>query len=146
MNHKGLIEMNCTTKTVVRPKAAYYAMQHLTAVVDGNVSAPKLTFLDPTEGLHVSRVDTERQGAPMVFVWINEGMPSGNTTIADAVPLSLNLSSVSFGDPVIVDLVSGQVFPGDGCGNQAKQCTVPLYDAPILLTERAAVPMNTTST
>eukprot|EP00035_Acanthoeca_spectabilis_P039339 m.61360 g.61360 ORF g.61360 m.61360 type:complete len:499 (-) comp9553_c0_seq1:139-1635(-) len=146
INHKGLIEINCSTRTVVRRKQAYFAVQHLTALIDGNVSNPGLSWVHTAVGGQFSRVDATRNGAGMVLLWRNTDMPSGlyNYSNATAVTLSLTQPPVSFGDPVLVDLVSGAVFEAGQCSGKATQCTVPSYDAPILLTERAAVPMQPT--
>jgi hypothetical protein len=142
INHKGLIEMDCETKTVVGPKDAYFAVQHLTAIIDGNVSAPTHTLVS---GGKVTRVDARRQGAAVVVLWVSTDMPSGRfnlTTSNTTATLDLTQPAVSFGDPVLVDLLSGAVFVVEQCGNRATSCTIPVYDAPMILTEREVVPIS----
>jgi len=146
MNHKGLLEVDCTTKTVVRPKAAYFAVQHLTAIIDHNVSSPNITWVHTADGAHITRVDAPRDGASLVLLWFNEGMPSGNTTFAtgtSSVEINLADPMATFSDPVVVDLVSGAVVDATQCAGTA-QCAVPVYDAPTLLTERELVPIGPT--
>ena len=86
------MEVDCATKKVVRAKPAYRAVQSLTAIVDGNVTRPEeLEWLHDGDR-HITRADASRGVDRLVFLWVNNVPPLGNTTFSDAVEVEVDLT------------------------------------------------------
>jgi len=145
INHKGLLEVDCATKTVTRPKLAYRAVQSLTAIVDGNVTRPKDLMWIHDAQRDVTRADATRGANHLVFLWVNNVPPMGNTTFsANAEAVDVDLANVTFADPVVVDLFTGDVYAAPACGAGAERCDVPVYDGPVVLADKSTVPITPT--
>eukprot|EP00041_Stephanoeca_diplocostata_P020371 m.453921 g.453921 ORF g.453921 m.453921 type:complete len:505 (+) comp21559_c0_seq5:99-1613(+) len=162
VNHKGLLLVNCTPgpgqKRVIRPKTAYYALQHLTALIDDETVHRKgLTWKDYADvsisiasALNYRVVNMGGRAArgqtsgSLVAVWINTDTPSGNSTYEEATSRTFDLPEhTTFSEPVAVDLLSGVVWPLLGsCRQGGAPCTMPVYDAPVVLVERSQVPLQ----
>ncbi len=66
---------------------------------------------------------------------------SNATTLVD-----LEFRGVQFTDPVYADLLTGKVYalPQPADGSTFRQ--IPLYDSPILIADKAALPLDTKGT
>ena len=142
-NRKGLLRCN-EDKTVAGPKLAYYAAQRVFGLFDASVVRVRdFAFTPPaTEKLAVFGYRTHR-GATIVTAWLKGAPPTDANT---PTPVDLTLSGVKFGTPVLADLLTGSVYAiprdrwtHDGYKMVFKQ--LPLYDAPVLIAEKAALPL-----
>ena len=77
-------------------------------------------------------------------VWQN-GAPPRDTN--DTTPTDLTFAGVTFAEPVLADLLTGEVFaiPADRWSADPNGTTfrkVPLYDSPVLIAEKPALRMQ----
>lgn len=141
LNVKGLIESN-EHKKVLRPKLAYRAVQHYASLFDH--------FLKRVDDY---ALDTDRAEDYAHYLYRNsEGVCSFQIWKQTEAPLNENrveyktirLSGVSFENPVWIDLITGAVFEiPAACVSTKKGILtiedVPVYDAPIVITDKSTV-------
>ena len=164
VNHKGLLEADCAAAgaPVLRPKAAYAAVQHVFAAVDGSFTA-----LPPAAGVHVD-VDAacgcqgadlyvgawaSARGELVLALWNSSGTPlaaASATTVSCSVNVTLapppNLL-LPTGACVGVDVVTGAAFsvaaPSSSSSSSGQLVlafqALPLSDSPLLLAPPAAL-------
>jgi len=141
-NTKGLVQ-----HTTWQTKPAYYALQNLTAVIDGSwkLAADKATIEIVEPGIfygigkHEDRfpcvpwqVTLRQEGAPMLVYWL----PWRPQEIIKPARVRVELPDVSWNEPVLVDLLSGEVSE---VTNKEGALEVPLADYPMILTERSVL-------
>jgi hypothetical protein len=144
-NSKGLLKAN-EDMTVARPKPAYFAAQRVFAVFDDSLARiPEFnaTTNDKTTLAAFAYRKKEGEGT-IVTVWFSGAPPVDANTTA---PVDLTFHGVTFTEPVYVDLLSGKVhaIPSDQWSAEDDAVTfkqVPLYDSPILIADRAALPID----
>lgn len=162
LNVKGLIQSDAS-KRALRPKTAYHAVQHVAALFDDSLE--RITNLKSTHNLDrplespdqvIYRKGTDRglavygyrhkqTGAPVFTLWINESIP-GNEVAPKR--WRFDFKNVEFTQPVLVDIVSGRVheIPASSWRNGANRTVtfdaLPIYDSPVVLMERSAVPLK----
>jgi hypothetical protein len=142
-NYKGLLAIN-DDKTVDRPKKAYYAVQHLTAVFDASVQA-----LDNVR-CQIERGDPEQRYARFAYqadgdrlllaLWRSSHKPGAKPKLER---LDVRLPGRQFDSPVWVDLLSGRIYAIDESLVEKADDgmlieNVPVYDSPVLIGERGA--------
>jgi hypothetical protein len=144
-NRKGLLLAN-DDQTVNRPKLAYYAVQHLTAIfddslqrIDNYTSTPAGTNMS----LVIAAYEQGAGGKQVVTIWQGSDKP------VDAMSTTLQtftFANGNFDDPVYVDLLSGQVwdipaYMWSVTGSSYTFSNVPIYDSVILIADRSLVPI-----
>ena len=144
INSKGLLEIN-PDRTIHHAKQSYRAVQHITAVFDNKVKRIpdfKATLSGTSEGAKYSvfgyRSDTAGQ---IITLWRSTDRPGANPELEN---LKLSVPKGTFHDPVWVDLVSGKVYDIDDSlwktdADSSIFQNVPVYDAVILVAEKAAI-------
>jgi hypothetical protein len=157
MNVKGIIESD-STKRVIKPKMAYYAMQNVAAVFDHSLQRLKdlhPTFnsnprLDTTTHRYAKNTDrsvsvygyenasTKKQ---LYVIWNYEYIPTNSNNTRN---VSFTFINGNFEQPVYVDMITGAVYdlPSDKwtkVGNKYSFKDVPVYDAPILIADKSLV-------
>ncbi len=142
INRKGLLHAT-PDKKVDGIKLAYYAVQNAVAVFDESlerIREPSVAVMyDKATACFVYRNKTTGQN--LVALWDDSGTPDDAFVTR---PAHVTVRGLAFKEPVWVDLVSGRVyeFPSDRVA-QAGAFTifkdVPLYDAPVLIAEKALV-------
>lgn len=143
MNYKGLLASN-PDKTVAHAKPSYFAAQRMFAVFDDTVERrPEFSFLASAEGLAVSAYCQKESGRAIVAAWSNSGVP---TESRETRAVDLTFPGVEFTEPVYADLLTGNVYaiPRQRwtCrGGQSQFRQMPLYDSPVLIAEKAALPL-----
>lgn len=119
----GLVRSN-TLKEFVYRRPKWFAMRNVYALIDDDVKPVSIAFDGP-----LTCAKFERGGRTLAFYWFADGRPSNDLRFE---PVRLDHG---FRDPVWVEMITGRVFElGD-----AK--LVPLWDAPVLVAEREAVPL-----
>jgi hypothetical protein len=137
-NYKGLLASR-EDQMVAYVKPAYYAAQNVFAIFDDSLARVTnfTATASATNALATFAWANKTTGAQIVALWFKDAMPlDANTkTLAD-----LTLHASRFTNPVYVDLLTGEVFalPKPN-GSVFKQ--IPLYDSPILLAEKSALPL-----
>jgi len=138
----GLLRADLAREVVYR-RPLYYACRNVFSFFDDTVkgegvvpcSCRIVEWADANERgrqREFTAAKFSRGGLPVVALWQSDRIPGdsrGFDRAAVAVP------GVAFGDPVWVDLVTGRVCELAGLDR------VPVWDAPVLMAERAAIPL-----
>jgi len=140
MNAKGLLKSN-DDQTVAYAKPAYYAVQNLASVFDNRLRRVK-NFdckVDTTKPVSAFAYENMKTGLHVVVIWLDGETPSDSVA---KTKVSFTCSNVLIKKPVYVDLREGGVFEIpernvrlDGGKNLFDK--VPVYDSPVLITDRA---------
>jgi len=142
MKRMGLIKCNDRLE-VTKVKSAYYAVQNVASLFDAALVPEPLPVRYHGEILSsATAFYTFRQkssDAPVIAFWNASNHPENDNRTGKAlieVPDSLPLR-----EPVLVDMVTGAVYaiPETGIRQQktSRLFTLPIYDAPLLLTEKS---------
>lgn len=146
MNTKGLLKSN-PDQTVAYPKPAYFAAQHVFAIFDDSwqrlANVPFKTDTDRKLALTVYQQGDS--GPRLIAYWLSGDPPSEKNT---ATVIQLTLPTVAIEEPVLVDLLSGRVYqiPKEKIARSERGISItqlPIYDAPLIVGERAALPIAT---
>jgi hypothetical protein len=147
LNTKGLIETN-PDQTFKRLKPAYRAVQHLTAIFDDRLT------LDPSAKAAISGEKLSQQGfvwtrvhdqARVASLWEVRGAPTNDPALT---PRKIVLRGCTFARPVWVDLLSGEVravpeaLVSRAVEGQLVLTEIPVFDSPVLIAERDAIPLR----
>lgn len=134
----GLLKANDDRQVLYR-KPAYYAVQHLMTLLDADATPMKVVEVKALAAEHLMAAGFTRNNKPLVFVWnAPPGVPTDDLTWT---PIDLTLKSITFDDPVYVELMSGHVYalnPGQcrRAGSDTVLTGLPVRDSPVLITER----------
>lgn len=142
INRKGLLRTTADKK-VEKVKVAYYAVQNVTAVFDHSLervtnAVATVACANRTSYAVYREKATGRQ---LVTLWDRSGIPADSNA---TIPATVTVAGCAMKEPVWVDLVSGRIyaFPADRVtrdGDTVVFRDVPVYDAPVLLAEKALV-------
>lgn len=147
VNHKGLLATN-PDRGVAYVKPAYRAAQAVYAIFDDTL-ARVASFPHATTALRDVTVSGYRRvadGATAVAYWFNDAAP-GEANGVDR--MQLTLPEARFVEPVLVDLRTAAVhaIPAKKWSTDENAGTVfrelPVYDSPLVIIERAALPLST---
>jgi hypothetical protein len=161
LNVKGIIQSD-STRRAVRPKMAYHAMQHVASVFDHslqrirrvkhthnkNLAPPDRETVLYTQGtdrsLSVYGYRHAQTGKQVFTLWMDEAIPTDDNT---PKPLNFTFTNANFDQPVLVDVISGQVYdiPAGQWrkeGNTYSFTDVPVYDAPVLIADKSLISMQ----
>lgn len=145
LNTKGLLKAN-PDKTVDRPKQAYYAVQHLTAIFDHSLE--RITDLNykaaTTNQLAVFGFRQVQSGQHLVAFWNKEDVPADSN---EKGRVDFIFGSAKFSEPVCVDLRTGKVYvlpedSWDSVGARYLFRRLPVYDSPMLIADRSLIPLE----
>ena len=144
INRKGLLHATAE-KQVDGIKLAYYSVQNCVAVFDDTlerIKEPAITVtFDKATASFAYR--NKKTGQNLIVLWDNSGTPDDAFVTR---PAQIMVKDLALAEPVWVDLVSGRVYeiPADKIQRAGGVITfkdVPLYDAPVLLAEKALLPL-----
>lgn len=150
-NTKGLLETNAA-RQVIRPKMAYYAVQHVTSVFDDTLTritgAAFRHNIDQTDvdrywyntdrSISVYGYRNTEKGGCIYTIWSDDAIPGDETNLSER---SFAFAGSHFQEPMLVDMVTGEVYaiPADHWqkeGGIDRFQGIPVYDAPILIAEK----------
>ncbi|MGG1515955.1 hypothetical protein ABE504_11120 [Paenibacillus oryzisoli] len=157
-NTKGIVE-SASDNGAVRPKIAYYAIQHVTSIFDHTLE--RLTTLKhthhiaargsrPAYSLNTDRSisvygyrnkDTQKQ---LYAMWADDAIPREENELKC---LEFSVENGNFDDPVYVDMITGGVYEIPAAqwrreGNIYTFKNIPVYDSPILVADRTLISMK----
>jgi hypothetical protein len=157
LNYKGIIKSD-STKKVIRPKMAYYAMQNVTSVFDktldrlGDMHATYNVKVLSKTNEHLFTKGTDRSlsvygyrnkntGRQLYSIWADEFIPTDNNNTRK---LSFSFANCTIVDPVFVDIITGSVYEIPAAnwareGNTISFKEIPIYDAPVLIADKSLV-------
>jgi hypothetical protein len=142
MNYKGLLGTN-PDQTVSHVKPAYYAAQTVFALFDDTLErVADFPFTSTAlRGLALTGYQRAGSGAQVVAYWFNDAPPAeaNGVTLAD-----VTLKAGRFTEPVLVDVRTSTVYavPRDRWQQESRGAvfrSLPVYDSPILIAEKAAL-------
>lgn len=160
LNVKGIIESDATRKAV-RPKMAYYAMQHIASIFDDSLQ--RLTDLHHTYNIggaekeeHRYSCGTDRSVSVYGYehkdskkqvytIWMDESIPLNSNT---GKLQDFSFSNANFENPVYVDILSGKVYniPADKWSKKGDTFTfkdILIYDSPVLIIDKSLLKIKT---
>lgn len=141
MNRKGLIYVN-DDKTVKYPKSTYYAIQHLTAIIDSNLKP---------QGMLQYETDSERnltvagfqdsKGQQAVVLWYDDQIPDNSLEWDN---INITLKNTQLKNPVWVDFLTGKVYQLDkkiwkNKNGETQFSKLFVWDSPIIIIEKELV-------
>ncbi|MCX6904512.1 MAG: hypothetical protein NTW03_13735 [Verrucomicrobia bacterium] len=131
-------------------KLAYYSVQNAVAVFDDTlerVKVPAERIQEPAitvtydQGTACFAYRKKTTGQNLVVLWDSSATPNDSFVTR---PAQVEVKGLEIREPVWVDLVSGRIYeiPRDRITKMGQSTVfkdLPLYDAPVLLTERGLV-------
>ena len=147
MKWMGLVKCDETLQ-VTKVKPAYYTVQNVATLFDATVETANLGVKNVGDTLNGATAlygfRQTKTGTPLVAFWDASDVPS-NENVVREVRLQIP-KKVGFKEPVWIDLVTGAIYAvPKSCRSPARHApdaetwTLPMYDAPAVLTERALV-------
>ncbi|MEZ0607750.1 beta-galactosidase [Fibrella sp. WM1] len=158
LNYKGLIQSD-STKRALRPKMAYYAVQHVTSIFDHTMerikkvehthnrdyvpaNADEVSYTPGTDrSLAVYGYQHKTSRKQLFTIWSDEAIPVESNK---ARALTFTFTNANFDQPVYVDILTGGVY--NIPANQWKRVgatytftDIPVYDAPILIADKSLI-------
>jgi hypothetical protein len=142
----GLVRMNLLKEPVYK-RPSFHAMQHLINTMRPDMKpAGRLEFkANTTRELTVqgiANVDGEVVGA---MLWYGDRIPDSELSWDQ---VDINIEGLELKDPVYVELITGRVFAlptyhGNLNSGSIKLTGLPLWDSPVIITERSAITLST---
>lgn len=143
----GLVRMQLDHKPVYkRPK--FYAVQHITSLFTTELKADNSVSVSTNTNHKVSCVGISKNGKKIgCALWLSDARPTSSLTREN---LSISISGIEYKDPVYVDMLDGKIYSlpclrahyskGFITENQLILDSVPLWDSPVVIIERGAIP------
>jgi hypothetical protein len=154
-NTKGIIESTPDNKAV-RPKIAYYAIQHVTSIFDNTLE--RIKTLEPTHNiasagsqakysLNTDRSisvygyrnkDTKKQ---LYVLWMDDAIPRDEYEMNTQ---DFTVANGNFENPVFVDIITGGVYEipteqWSKAGDIYTLKSISIYDSPVLIADKSLV-------
>jgi len=149
----GLLRMNLAKRFVYR-RPSYHAVRNVVNLLDCDSAPVGLTENVPftwvkradireTGSRRLSVARFTRLGKPLAFVWYADRIPDDSLEW-DRIAVEL---PVAFAEPVWMDVITGRVcaIPSETVEHTAagtRFAALPVWDAPVLVAERAALPLE----
>ncbi|WKN43856.1 GH39 family glycosyl hydrolase [Tunicatimonas pelagia] len=146
INRKGTLESD-TTKKVVKAKPVYYALQNLAAIFD-NTLARISNYAYTTSAdssLSCFAYQHKATGQQVITFWMDDNVPSDSE---EYQTMDFSVSGGNFNEAVWVDVRTGEVreIPEENIRQEGTQYTfssIPVYDSPVLIADKALIPLTT---
>ncbi len=138
LNTKGLIQSDITM-AAIRPKVAYYAVQNVASIFDNNMELnSRFKYITQNQkSISVYGYQHKPTQTPMVALWLDG---ENVTNSFETKSVKITFENINFKSPVWVDLMTGAIYeiPKSQWISNGVSCTfhIPLYDSPVLITER----------
>lgn len=137
-NFKGLLRGKTYT-----PKPAYYAYQHVASLFDAETTAaPDATVsVEDPEADKTAGAAFRRRGRPVYAYWYLADLMK-DWTVRKVTLRAAAMADAPMEKPVLVDLLSGQVFGLEGAKKEGDTWvlpSLPLADYPLLVTDASLV-------
>lgn len=144
MNHKGLLATNAD-QTVAYAKPAYRAAQTVFAIFDDTLAriADYPSATTAVREVALSGYSRASDGAQVVALWFSDAPPADANGVSLA---NVTLRAGKFAEPVLVDVRTSTVYAlPKGSWTQSEKGAVfravPIYDSPMLIAEKSALPL-----
>ena len=146
MQSFGLVRMQLdATPVYLRPK--FYAVQHITSLITPDITPDNTVTIKTECGRKVACVGLKKDGKTIgCALWLSDRRPSDSL---ERQKCPVEIDGVKFEKPVYVDMLDGKVYSLgiDRLHGAFDETTtiipeLPLWDSPIVLINRADVPMD----
>lgn len=139
----GLIRSNLHLQFIYK-RPAYYGVQHMAGFFDDAVKPVGELQHQATSERKMSVAGFEKNGTSVVLVWYKDQIPSDDLKW-DLVDLTIQ--KATFKDPVYVEMITGKVYEigksaFKAVGDGVVFTQLPVWDSPMMLAERAQVPLK----
>ncbi len=158
LNYKGIIKSD-STKKVIRPKIAYYAIQNVASIFDNslvriqemrrtynkNMKATDTNTINYSKGtdrsLSVFGYRHKNSKKQLFTIWMDESIPKN---VNDIKTLDFTFSNGNIDQPVYVDIITGGVYeiPSSQWSKKEDQLIfkgIPVYDGPVLIADKSLI-------
>ncbi|MFZ2641882.1 MAG: beta-galactosidase [Verrucomicrobiia bacterium] len=142
MDRYGLVKTDKQYR-LLKVKIAYYAVQNLVAIFDDTLQRvpdyPCEVQCEKATACYAYK--NKKNGQQMLVFWDKSAVPSDKN---DTVSATFTIAKGSFSEPVWVDLITGGIhtIPAKQIvrdGDKVIFKDIPVYDAPVLITEKSLV-------
>jgi hypothetical protein len=139
----GLIRSNLLLEFIYK-RPAFYAVQHMMTFFDDEVQPVGLLEHRSSSDRPLTAAGFQKQNTPVVLVWYGDQIPNDELKW-DLVDLTLK--NTTFQDPVYVEMITGKVYDLDkatwkNVDGNATFTQLPVWDSPVMIAERAQVPLK----
>ena len=145
----GLLRTNLF-KEVVYKRPSFHTVQHMVNLFRPEFrSAGRLNCESNTpRRLTVAGIEREDDKLIGAIVWQNDRIPSDDLTFE---PIELWIEGLALKDPVLIEMVTGRIYAlpkyhGHSDGGRMKFTGLPVWDSPVVILERSALPEGTRTT
>ena len=139
----GMIRSNLQLQFIYK-RPTFYAVQHMMTFFDDAVKAVGLLECETVAKRKPTVAGFEKAGTPVALLWYGDRVPSDELVWE---PADLTIKGAAFKAPVYVEMITGKVFElaagsWTSEGGNTRLVQVPLWDSPVMLAERAQVPLR----
>ncbi|MDD4441661.1 MAG: glycoside hydrolase [Kiritimatiellae bacterium] len=139
----GMIRSNLQLQFIYK-RPTFYAVQHMMTFFDDAVKAVGLLECETVAKRKPTVAGFEKAGTPVALLWYGDRVPSDELVWE---PADLTIKGAAFKAPVYVEMITGKVFElaagsWTSEGGNTRLAQVPLWDSPVMLAERAQVPLR----
>lgn len=141
INRKGLLKIN-DKNSLAKVKMAYYTVQNIASLFDLSLERQKEYAANvPDENVTWYAFRDAAKKQDLLVFWDGTQIPSeSNETRA----VTWTLENAQIADPVLVDVLTGRIYeiPAKNIQRDGETLTlteIPVYDAPLVITDRARV-------
>lgn len=127
--------------SIAYKKPAYYAYRNLISLLDHRFQRlPILNYTTNSDSsISVFAFQHKVNKFPLVFIWMDGSIPSNDHQFINT---SFTFENIIFSNPVLVDLLSGNVYEiSDMNWSYNKKISIfekiPVYDSPVVLADKA---------
>ena len=136
----GLIRSNLLHEIIYK-RPAFYGVQHMASFLDDTATSKGQLAYTSTSNRIMAIAGFEKKSNSVILIWYKDQIPTDDLKW-DFV--DLNIENVNFIDPVYVEMISGKVYEIDfsnwkNDGDNARFKKLPIWDSPIMITERSLV-------
>lgn len=151
-NTKGLLKTDAQNK-VIRPKIAYYAVQHVTSIFDSTLERIRTTafshsideqdidkyWVSTDRSISVYAYEHKETHQRLYTIWKDDSIPGDS---CELTCLEFAFVNSGFREPVLVDIITGCAYEiprgqWKKESNIDRFINIPVYDDPILIVERS---------
>ena len=139
----GMIRSNLLLQFIYK-RPTFYAVQHMMSFFDSAVKPVGILACGSDSKRKITAAGFSKAGTSVVLFWYGDKVP-GDGLVWDKVDLTIK--GATFKDPVCVEMITGKVFElnkgsWSSEGGNTRLTQVPVWDSPMMLAERAQVPLQ----
>jgi hypothetical protein len=136
----GLLRANLLYQVIYR-RPSYYAVQHMVSFFDDTVITEGEPEYESDGGRPLCVAGFVRDDSKVLLIWFNDKIPGDELKWEN---IDVRIRGIKFKDPVYVEMITGKVFEIRDVSSGNETCSVtfkklPLWDSPIMITERKLV-------